>query len=296
MYTEQELKQLIDDVEKEFNTTLVKAESNFRTASLSKSTPGVEGSATLAKAEDAKPPEAKDKEKKEPKSEEEPSEEAPEAQAAEEAEAEGEAEAEVAAEDAAPEAPGSEDAHGYDEEDLAHLEQMYGSMSRAELMAHHDAVKVCLDAMGMEDAAPEAAMDEAPEAMAPEAAAHAAPMQKSETANVSAEVALLKSELDASKAKSEELKKNFDAVSEFVTKLMTKKVAPAGKAITNAGSLAKSESTAEEKTLSKSEVNSILIKKTAEPSLKKSDRDLINAYYLNGASINTISHLLKSGV
>jgi hypothetical protein len=100
------------------------------------------------------------------------------------------------------------------------------------------------------------------------------------------EVQLLKSE-------NESLKKNFEAVTEFLTKLV-KKTAPAGKAITSLDVVAKSEGNGEEQSLTKSEINAILLRKSSDPSLQKSDREAINSYYLSGqANINSISHLLK---
>jgi len=114
-------------------------------------------------------------------------------------------------------------------------------------------------------------------------------MEKSES-----EVALLKSEVEAQKVKAEGLQKSLDAVSAFLTKLVEKKVAPAGKAITSLEVIAKSEGGNDEgKTFTKSEIDATLSKRTLDPKLEKSDRDLINAYYLSGASINSISHLLK---
>lgn len=294
-YTEKELSKLIEAVETEFSVALAKAEADFRLAKSENDTaaPSVDGSKPLAKAEDEKPAEAKE-EKEEPKSEEKPAEESKEAPAAEpKAEENAEGAAEQAAPAAEAPAPGSEDAHGYDAEDLAHLEEMYGSMSRAELMAHHDAVKNCLDAMGAAEAAPAVDAPMAPEAAPAAPEAPAAPMQKSEKIEA-ADAVLLKSELDAEKAKSADLKKNLDAVSEFLTKLVSKKTAPAGKAITNVDTIAKSEIEAVVKTFTKSEVTAILTRKAADPKLTKSDRELINAYYGAGqVSIENISHLLK---
>lgn len=101
------------------------------------------------------------------------------------------------------------------------------------------------------------------------------------------------SENDLLKAENETLKKNFEAVTEFLTKLV-KKTAPAGKAITSLDVVAKSEGAGEEQPLTKSEINAILLRKSSDPSLQKSDRDAINSYYLSGqANINSISHLLK---
>jgi hypothetical protein len=120
--------------------------------------------------------------------------------------------------------------------------------------------------------------------------AHGDKMNKSEETS---EVELLKSELTAEKSKFDDLKKNFDAVQAFLTKLVEKRPAPAAKAITDLSVLAKSEDAQDEKSLSKVEIDSILTKKASDPTLKKSDRDAINTYYLGDKDIKGISHLLK---
>jgi hypothetical protein len=130
-YTENELAKLIDTVEKEFRADLVKAES--------------EAAEPLAKSEDEK----KDF-KPEHEEESEPKEEH------EEAPAEGEEHQEEAApegeehQEAAPamHQEGAEAGHDYDDEDLEHMHKMYMSMGKAELLAHHDAVRKCLDSQG----------------------------------------------------------------------------------------------------------------------------------------------------
>lgn len=298
-YTEKELTKLLADVEKAFTVELAKAEENFRLAKseTESAAPSVDGTETLAKAEDEKPAEAK--EKKEDK------EEKPDAPAESKednkevaAEEEEEAEEEQAADKNAAEAPeANEGEHGYDEEDLAHLAEMYSSMSYAELMAHHDAVKEALDAMTAQNAADPAAEAAAPAAPAPAQVGETeidkgGDMAIAKSENVT--VDLVKSELAAEKAKSEELKKSLDAVSEFLTKLVSKKGAPAGKAITSIETIAKSEVETEVKPLSKGEITAILNKKTADPKLSKSDREAINAYYGAGqVGIEKISHLLK---
>jgi hypothetical protein len=107
-------------------------------------------------------------------------------------------------------------------------------------------------------------------------------MEKSENQ----EVELLKTELAAEKAEKA-------AIKEFLT-LFAKKAIPQGKAITSLDVVAKSEMPSEDKSLSKKEVHEILKSKTADPSLKKSDRDAITSYYLNGqVNVQSISHLLK---
>lgn len=128
-----------------------------------------------------------------------------------------------------------------------------------------------------------------PGTKSPASKADGVQMEKSENK----EVDLLKSELEAEKAKGADLKKNFEAVQEFLTKL-AKKTAPQGKAITSLDVIAKTETLTEEKSLSKKEITEVLNKKTADPSLKKSDRDAVTSYYLNGqVNVNSISHLLK---
>lgn len=172
-----------------------------------------------------------------------------------------------------------EDKCDYDEKDHEEMHKMYKSMTKAERKAHMDAISKCgeISMHKSEEQSGEAKVEP--------------------VVDTSKEVELLKSEfsakLAAEEAKSAELKKNLDAVSEFLTKLV-KKTAPQGKAITNLDSVAKSEPAKEdEKPLTKSEINTRLAKKAAEPSLAKSDRDAINAFYLHGADIKTVSHLLK---
>jgi len=298
-YTEKELERLITEVEHEFTSHLAKAEEDFK----------------LAKSEDGeKKPEEKEEPKEKPEAkegEEAPAAEAKEAPAAEAKE--GEAPAEAPAQEAAPAQEGS----GYDAEDLEHMKKMYMSMSEPELKAHHDCIADLAKCGSIAPAAPHGALgqespdnnaqpavqkseitshDEAsggqiaaaappkavPGAKSPASKVEGVQMQKSENA----EVELLKSE-------NETLKKNLEAVSTFITKLVEKRVAPAGKAITSLDVIAKSEGSNEEKTLSKGEIDTALSKKSQDPKLEKSDRDLINAYYLSSGSINSISHLLK---
>jgi hypothetical protein len=297
-YTEKELSKLISDLETEFTAHLAKAEE-FSAAQPT----------SLAKAEDEKPAEKEskdekpaDKEESKPEAKESKEEKPEDAPPAEAKEAKPEGEAAPAA--PAPEAPVApsvdEGASGYDAEDIAHMDQMYMSMSKAELLAHHDSCVRALDAIGAEHshAEPPAAEPAAPAApVAPEAPAEeAAEIEKcgdkmSKSEDTSAELELAKSEAAAHKAKADDLQKNLDAVQEFLTKLVKK--VPQGKAITSLEQVTKSEGSSEVKELSKSEITSILSKKAADPKLSKNDRDAINAYYLNETNLNTISHLLK---
>lgn len=127
-----------------------------------------------------------------------------------------------------------------------------------------------------------------PGAKSADSAANGEKMNKSE------DIELLKNELAAIKAENEGNKKNLDAVSAFLTKFVEKTTPPPQKAITQIDTLKKSEDgSGESKTLSKSEVTEILNKKAQDPSLSRADREAMNEYYLNGAEIETISHLLN---
>lgn len=330
MYTETEFEKLIKSVETEFSAHLAELQ-------LSKSEPTAGES--LAKAEDGgkKPPEKKEASKEEKKPEAPSGEKKPEGEAApapegKEAPAAPAAEAAPAEGQAAAPAPDANAAaapaegHDYDAEDLEHLQKMYMSMSRGELMAHHDACRAALDAQGMEKCGGGAAMA-APAAAAPGQAPamgkaeitshdqasggqidkanppHSVPGAKSPASKVegvqmnkseNAELELAKAETAQANAKVDNLQKSLDAVSAILTKMVEKKNAPAGKAITSLEVVAKSEgSTSEEKPLTKSEIDAKLLSKAQDPKLEKSDRDLINSFYLNSGSLNSISHLLK---
>jgi seryl-tRNA synthetase len=183
-------------------------------------------------------------------------------------------------------------------------------MSRGELKAHHDAVRKCMDGMGLskcEDGMSKAEMEDAAkdaQGYRPNGGPHdgeaaksktapasdATALEKSEKNVVIEEVVLLKSELEATKAKSEDYKKNLDAVEAFLKKFV-EKTAPAGKAITSLDIIAKTEGGKEEKPLSKSEIDAKLLAKAKDHSLSKSDRDAINSYYFS-KNIESVRHLL----
>lgn len=304
-YTEKELSQLIKNVELEFTAHLAKAET-------------VTAQPSLAKAEDEKPAEEskesqadegkEEAPKAESKESKDESKEAPKAEAKEEAPAQ---EAAPAEGEAAPaeEAPAAQaDVSGYDAEDIAQMDAMYMSMSKAELIAHHDSCVRALDAIGAEHthaaapaaaapaeqaAAPAPEMDKCGDMSMQKNESNTSVVVKPEVIQANPELEIAKSEAAAHKAKVDELQKSLDTVQSFLTQLVKK--VPQGKAITQYEQISKSETApaAGEQTLSKSEVTEKLMKKAADPTLSKNDRDAINAYYLNKANFNTISHLLK---
>lgn len=265
-YTESQLTKLIEDVEKEFTAHLTKAEDT--------SLP------SLVKAEDGKKPEKPEEEKteKKPEVEAKPEGSKPDVEAKPEGEAK------------PGEAPPAEGGHDYDDEDMTHLKKMYMSMSKAELRLHHDAIAEIAKCgeMNMAEGQQEPLMTKSEEKLVIEV--------KPETIQVNPESTMLKAELAVANEKLATLQKNFDAVQTFLTKLVEKKSAPAAKAITNLDVVTKETgaSAGEEKTLNKGEIDAILNKKSQDPTLKKSDRDSINDYYLNSNyDVKGISHLLK---
>lgn len=114
-------------------------------------------------------------------------------------------------------------------------------------------------------------------------------MEKSEKT----EFDLVKSELESIKSEKEKLQKTLDSTQEFLTKLVSKIPAPKGKAITEIGVLAKTEEGSQVTEMSKSEITSRLLAKSRDMNTTPADRAAINAFYLNGADVSTISHLLK---
>lgn len=283
MYTDVELMKVLESVEKEFNTHLAKAEEELKTASLAKS----EDKPFPPK--DEKKPEEKEEGKEEKKPEGEPKPEGKEEPQAAEgeqkpAEAQGEAqpEGQPQPEGQAQPQPQGDESHGYDDEDMEHMNKMYMSMSKAELKAHHDSCRMALDSQGMQKCG-DMGMAKSEELTSFEV----------KVPQLEAETALLKSELSAEKVKTAELQKKVDLAAEFMGKLAAKKSAPQGKAITSLEVISKSESTnTEEKTFTKEEVTSILNKKIVDSTLTKSDREAINNYYLGSKDIKIVRHLL----
>lgn len=303
-YSVQELNSLLKSVETEFGAALAKAEKSFELAK-SEFPPKKDESkkedekkaSSESSGEEKKPMETEKPEDKGAKDQNQQSEDKP-----------GEndqTQPGMAAKDGA--AP--EEGHGYDDEDMGHMHSMYSSMSKPELKAHHDVIRKCMDGMGLakcEDGIAKAETGDAcvdghrpnggptdgeaaSKKTAPSSDAQA--MTKSEKDIAIEEVSLLKSELEAAKAESEARKKEVAAVTAFLTKFV-EKTAPAGKAITSLDIIAKTESSKEGKTLSKSEIGEKLLAKANDPTTSKSDRDAINSYYFS-KNIESVRHLLS---
>lgn len=304
LYSEQELNSLIADVEREFTTHLAKAEKSFALAKNDNFQPKDKKVNEIAddKKNSAKDEKQSASENKEGgKTDDSRNEAADESQSGKDRSKEAsqdesgkpiEKKADKGAEDQDQQEEGSEEGqadegqpkpegheegeeHGYDDEDMAHLDSMYGTMSRGELKAHHDSVRKAMDGHGLakcEDS-----------------------MMKSEkdvVVKIPQEISLLKSELEAAKAESDKSKKDLAAVETFLKKFV-EKTAPMGKAITSLDIIAKTENGQGEKPLQKSEIDAKLLAKAKDSSLSKADRDAINSYYCGSKNIQTVSHLLK---
>lgn len=317
-YSPEQLKSLIAEVEKEFTSHLAKAEESFNLAK-SEDAPKKDESkekdekkaADESKGESEKKMESEKPEDKgvndqhqQDNSKDESKGDASESK--EERMASDHKENEKPSDDA----HGDAEDHGYDDEDMSHMHSMYSSMSKGELKAHHDCIRKCMDGMGLakcEDGmakaeTSDAAKDaegyrpnggpkdgEAAKAKTP-ASSDAQALNKSEKDVAVDEISLLKSELEAVKAKSAEEKKTLnEQVEKFLTAFVAK-TAPAGKAITSLDIIAKTENGKEEKTLTKSEIDAKLLAKSRS-NISKADRDAINGYYFS-KNIEQVRHLL----
>ena len=221
----------------------------------------------LAKSEDEKD------EAKEDKKEDNADSKAPEAKDEKPEENEGD---ESAKEEQKEESKEEDESHGYDEEDLEEMHKMYGSMSKGELKAHKESIEKCW--MGKCGEMTEMGKSE----------------EKSvETTQEPKVEDLLKSELEAIKKENEDLKKNVEGLVSAINDYVTKKPAPARKAITDIEFVKKSEEEVKEKPLTKSEISNILAKKAQDPKLSPQDRAAINSFYLTNAGVEKIAHLLK---
>ncbi len=325
MYTEEQLNSLIADVEKEFMPLLAKAEKSFGLSKNEDDQPDqkkVNGAAddkkNSAKDEKTSAGEHKADESKKPMEGEKEADKGIKDQhqqdmskdpKGEPMESKEGREKEDKEENSKPsdDAHGEAMDHGYDDEDLAHMHSMYSSMSKPELKAHHDTIRKCMDSHGLakcEDGMAKAEMEDGAkdaEGYRPNGGPHDGEAAKSKTPAASdaqalekseptMEVSLLKSELQAAKAKGEEQQKNLEAVEAFLKKFV-EKTAPAGKAITSLDIIAKTEGGKNEKPLTKAEIDAKLLAKSKSSDLSKSDRDAINSFYFN-KNVETVRHLL----
>jgi hypothetical protein len=161
------------------------------------------------------------------------------------------------------------------------VEDLYKSMSEDEKKAHYDALKKAM------------AGEEMQKSEAQEAAPKEEPKKDDAAALMKAEMEAVKASNEELKKQNEELKKNLDGVVAALAKRFAKPApVPKQKAITELGALNKSETKPEVTELSDKEIRKVLAKKAMEPTLTKSDRDLINAYCYNKVDVSAVKHLI----
>jgi len=174
--------------------------------------------------------------------------------------------------------PEEKESSEFNDNEVVEIENLYGSMTKAEAEVHYRAVKKAVFA------------------------GEVSPIEKSEVkTEAKAEVKteenkLLKSEVETLKSENEELKKSFGKFTEILSKMFVKeKSAPKQKAVTEIAMVKKSE---EESTnqkdvtkLSPSEINTTLISKIRSGKLEKNDSDKISKYF-ETKSVELIKHLL----
>lgn len=182
----------------------------------------------------------------------------------------------------------------YDEEDIAEMNKLYGSMSKAEAEAHYNSIKKTLFGEETSEVVETPAEIQKTEAQANE-------QEKSSNDLMKSELETVKAENEGLKKTNDELKKNLESLVSVLSKSVKQGSAPKQKAITKIEYIAKSElekkpeenQEVDISKLSKSQISDRLTQKIRSGSLKKSDRDCINEYYLSGnKNIDSIRHLL----
>lgn len=186
--------------------------------------------------------------------------------------------------------------HGYSDEDMEEMHKMYGSMSKAEHKIHLKSLKKAMCGSHSPEEMEKCwkSEEEAEEHKEEKKDEEKKDEDKKEDMEKCGEMKpIAKSEIESLKKDNEELKKNIEGLVSAIHTFVTKK-APARKAITEIEYVKKSEAVKAEKTLSKSEITGILSKKAQDPNLSKADRDAINAFYMNGAGLDSVKHLLNT--
>jgi len=177
----------------------------------------------------------------------------------------------------------------YDEQDISEMNEMYGSMSKAEAKAHYSAIKKTL--FGESEESNESAED----------------LNKSEEDNSeeviakSEEIESIKGDLKKSEEANAELKKNIETLTGIVSKIV--KRAPARKAVTQVNGIEyikkseekveKDETKVDVEKLSKKEINNILSSKIRSGEITKNeDKENINKYCYGQINLEKIKYLL----
>lgn len=179
----------------------------------------------------------------------------------------------------------------YNESDIAEMNAMYSSMTKAEATAHFESLKKVISPEPTEKTEVKAE-----DVMVKSEVKEETPEQKDETK-------LLKSEIETLKSEKEKLEKSFKDLTAKLVEFVKGAKAPKQKAITKLEYVAKSEedkvqteSTEDVSKLDKSEVSKRLTAKIRSGKLEKAEREKINEFYQSGSkNIESIRHLLTGG-
>lgn len=160
------------------------------------------------------------------------------------------------------------------------VEELYKSMSDEEKKSHYETLKKVMAGQEMKKSEEAAAPKEEP--------------KKDDAAVLAkAEIEALKATVEEQKKQNEELKKNLDGVVAALSKKFVKPAgAPKQKAITELGALNKSETKEASASMTDKEIRKVLSERAKEPTLKKSDRDAINAYCFGKVDVSAVKHLI----
>lgn len=186
----------------------------------------------------------------------------------------------------------------YDDEDVADMDSMYASMTKAEAEMHFESLNKALFGENTEDKSKELNKSEDLEE-------EEVDLQSDDNGQVD----LLKSEVDGLREENESLKsqmqkseESFKKLTDIVAKFIKGSKAPKQRAITKIEYVARSKDedvlnknesdSTDVSKLSKSEISRRLSEKIRGGKLEKSEREKIDQYYLEDQDINLIKHLL----
>jgi len=181
----------------------------------------------------------------------------------------------------------------YDESDITEMNKMYASMNKSEKEAHYNSIKSTLFT---EEEAPSENLKKS------EVVTKEVIVEDEEKTLLKSERDTINDKLAKSEQEKEELKKNFEMLTEVVTKMV--KRAPARKAVTKIGNVQVLKKSEEEVTeikadevdyskLSRKEINNVLVQNMRNGKIAKSeDRQKVTQYCHKEIDLDAIKHLL----
>lgn len=183
------------------------------------------------------------------------------------------------------------ESHDYTDEDIQEVEGLYADMDKSEAEIHYKALK---KAMGADIAEEVVETPEVEEVAKNEETA----VETEEVEDLNKAEILAKDEKIAEQSeKIEKMEKTIGDLTQALSSFLGKKTAKR-KAVTglNYQTIAKTEEGSKDgdiKNLTKSEINAKLTAVAGNPATSSQDRNLINEFYCNNGSVESIGHLLK---